>query len=177
MTAHAAGTPALRPLDVTVMTRLADGLRCASIAAELGVTTTVRAAIRRVRPRVGADGHVAQVLDLAYRSGNLPLPPRPAAPPPNLTEQQQRLLLQLADGQSYQQISTTDGIGLSTAKLHIRNLRQLLGADSRAHAVHLGWANRHITAGTALPTRPQPPAQPDPADGQPTTTCPPGAPR
>jgi DNA-binding CsgD family transcriptional regulator len=61
------------------------------------------------------------------------------APAVHLSPRRLRTLQLVADGLTDQEIADRFGVGRNTVVTHVRELRWLIGAKNRAHAVALGY--------------------------------------
>lgn len=132
--------PPLAPREREALGLIADGLGTVQIAEKCGVSEgTVTSTLRRVQDKVGVSGRAALV-DRAYRNGQFPTPAQQQLPSGLLLDaDQQHLLLLLAGGWTGARIGTEMKRSAQVIKTRIKELLQLLGADSNAHAVRLGW--------------------------------------
>ncbi|WP_433892731.1 response regulator transcription factor [Streptomyces sp. CA-111067] len=146
--------PLLSDRETAVLVLLADGLRIAGIAERLDLAqSTVRGSLQRIRDKVGGTGQHA-MLDRAYRGGHLPAPTaHTPAPGTQLGPEQQAVLLLMAAGATAAEIASDLDISPSTAEARIAGIRSALGADTTAHALHLGWERGYLHPGQAPPAR------------------------
>lgn len=138
-TPTAAGAP-LTPAERTTLLMIADGHGTTDVAHHLGVTdATVKSTLRRLQDKIGARGRPAMV-DAAYRTGQL-TPPAHADPPagPSLNEEQHTILRLLARGATATQIGAQIYRSPVMVKTRLKVLYTVLGANTAAHAVSLGW--------------------------------------
>lgn len=83
-----------------------------------------------------------------YRTGvlrNLPVEPRPAV---TLTTPQRLVLLGMAHGLTNAEIGALHYVGASTIGAEASRVLAALSADSRAHAVALGYQHHHLRTDT-----------------------------
>lgn len=145
--------PRLSSGEAAVLILMAGGLRTDGIAARLRRTQgAVISTIRRARDKVGGTTQHTMV-DRAYRSGHLPAPAHRRRPPgTDLDPEQRRILLLLAAGATAAEIASDVLLSPVVAEGRIRAVRRALGADTNAHAIHLGWELGYLHPGEAPPT-------------------------
>lgn len=136
----------LTPVEQHTLALLAEGNPRAEIAARRAVTIeTVKTTFRRIRSVLGPLG-AAGLVDCAYRTAQLPIPPYRAHPPGvSLNDDQQQLLILLATGTTTRKIATATHHSNETVKARVTALRSRLDARTIAHAVHLAWQYRYLT--------------------------------
>jgi DNA-binding CsgD family transcriptional regulator len=148
---HPLKGPSTRPLtrvEQQTLAMVAEGLHRAEIAAYRRVTVeTVKTTLHRIRRFLGPLG-AAGLVDTAYRTGLLPVPPHRAQPPGiRLDTAQLTLLRLLATGSTTRRIATVTHQSNETAKASVSRLRAELGGRTIAHTVHLAWQYRYLASG------------------------------
>lgn len=152
---HPLKGPSTRPLtqvEQQTLVLVAEGLHRTEVATYRGVTVeTVKTTLHRIRSLLGPLG-AAGLVDTAYRTGLLPVPPHRAQPPgTNLDTAQLTLLRLLATGSTTRRIATVTHQSNETVKDRVGLLRAELGGRTIAHTVHLAWQYRYLASG--LPRR------------------------
>lgn len=61
-----------------------------------------------------------------------------------LTAREVEILVLVAQGRTNAMIARELGVHEETVKRHLREIRFVLGANDRAHAVHIGWQRGYL---------------------------------
>ncbi|MFD5697489.1 helix-turn-helix transcriptional regulator [Streptomyces lasiicapitis] len=128
--------------QIQVIAGLARGRTGADIAHDLNLTPeTVRSQVRRTSALLGLNARYCRpmLVDYGYRSGLLThLRPEPRQAP-CLTPRMTEVLDRVRRGLPNADIAAELGLSYDTVRTHMKRLLAKLGAESRAHAVALGW--------------------------------------
>lgn len=135
------GRGLFKPDEVRIIAGLARGHTRRRIAADLGAPEgTVSNRLLRLGRRLGARGSIQPVLvDYGYAYGYLAGLEAERTGQVPLSSRQEAVLVMTARGCSALRMAAALDVSLDTVREHRRRLYWALGAQTRGHAVALGW--------------------------------------